>query len=160
MPVCPCAPLCFVRPPRADSTETDVPSYGRVTYLFQNEPVDVSPLMVGVDTGSKYVVYNWYTGTVVALSASTPVAPGYEGQVYAVVAPVLPNGWAFIGEVDKYVTAAKLRIASVEATADGLTATVVGVANESVKVCAANKDGKLVCQTAVFTTGGTKTVTF
>ena len=145
-------------------TESDFEGYGKVTYLFQDKPHDVSPLMVGADAGSKYVVYNWYSGTIVALGASTPVAPGYEGHVYAVVAPVMSNGWAFIGCVDKYVTAAKVRIQSVAATADGLAATVIGTSNEPYQVCAVNKDGKLVCQTVAFTCASpvwcTKTVTF
>ena len=69
------------------------------------------------------------------------------------------GGWAFIGEIDKYVSASKLRFPSVVSSAGKLTATVDVVAGETVKVCAAEASTmKLVCQSV--SKAGNSTVTF
>jgi hypothetical protein len=72
---------------------------------------------------------------------------------------LLQGGWAFIGEVDKYVPASKLRFPSVMSSSGKLTATVDVVKGETVKVCAAEASSmKLVCQTV--SKAGNSTVTF
>jgi len=86
---------------------------------------------------------------------------GYEGTVYAVVAPVV-NGWAFIGETDKYVTGAYKRFTSVTATSGSLIANLVGVADETVTVCVVKMSAGMtpVCKQVTFKTAGSETVTF
>ena len=103
-----------------------------------------------------------YTGAVLPLQASTAVAAGYEGHAYALVSPVL-QGWAFLGEVDKYVPASRKRFPSVVPNGQGLVVQVAGVAEETVRVCAARASArtgtwKLFCAEVAFVTGGVSTV--
>ena len=59
------------------------------------------------------------------------------------------NGWAFIGEPGKFVSASKKRFTKVEAAGSTLSVTVDVVTGETVKVCAAEASTlKLVCKTA------------
>ena len=37
-----------------------------------------------------------------------------EGHIYAVVTPIMENGWAFLGETNKYVTASSKRFTKVQ----------------------------------------------
>ena len=108
-----------------------------------------------------------YTGTLSKLAPTMTISAGYEGNSYAVVSPVGSGGWAFIGEVDKYVPASTFRFpgvkwsteAELSTGAAALTVSVSGVAGEHVKVCAA--DGlKLVCQSVTFTDNAQKSVSF
>lgn len=69
-------------------------------------------MALSADAGN-YVVYNWYTGKASALAASNALDTGYEGHVYAVVAPVVAgSGYAFVGEPNKYTTAASIRFSA------------------------------------------------
>ena len=100
------------------------------------------------NTLEEIMIYDWYSGHLSLLAATNNIAPGYEGHIYAVTAPIV-SGWAFIGEVDKYVTASKLRFPEVTTSGGKLTATVSVVAGETVKVCAAQASTyKLTCQMA------------
>merc|ERR1719356_1467035 len=105
-----------------------------------------------------YAVYNWYTGELSMLAESNHLVAGYEGHIYAVVAPV-KQGWIFLGETDKYVTAARIRFPLVkvlEASAGegggaNLEVHVAGTAGEDVKVCAAKTAAlQVLCQTVHF----------
>jgi hypothetical protein len=80
--------------------------------------------------------------------------------VRAGVGALSQGGWAFIGEVDKYVSASKLRFPSLVSSAGKLTATVdVVKGDEAVKVCAVQASTmKLVCQNV--TAIGNSTITF
>ena len=111
---------------------------------------------------SAHAVYNWYTGKLAMMQASQTLTPGYEGTVYAVVAPVLQDTWIFLGETNKYVTAATIRFSNVVATAAKLTVDVVkGKRGETVQVCAAKKaDLVITCQQVVLDGSATSTVTF
>lgn len=76
--------------------------------------------------GGHWAVYNFDTRRVFIVDASTPINLHREGKhEYFVVAPVLANGMAVIGDAEKFVTMADMRIASVEATADGVRVGVV-----------------------------------
>ena len=77
------------------------------------------------------------------------------------MAPILA-GWVLVGEIDKYVPMSKIRFGGVSATANGISVQVMGLANESVKVCAAAASAmsKLVCVSVGFTAAGTKSATF
>ena len=113
----------------------------------------------------EYLVYNWYTRSVTPLSSTPTVAPGYEGHSYSVVTPLLVGGtWAYVGEVDKFVTASTFRTASVKQGVGGLTVSLKGVAHESATICAAHGGGsvawQLVCKAATFGPAGTSEVVF
>ena len=156
-------------------THTDVGGHGRVRYYTDfgvrpaghhpgRPPLPLTPDMVGVDPNncSGYVVYNWYSKDLAVLRPSQDMALSYENTVYGIVSPVT-QGWAFIGEVDKFVTAAAIRFPAVQCSMQtGCSVLVTGVANETVRVCAAkcgdvttpSKRGsvapKLVCRTVFF----------
>ena len=49
----------------------------------------------------------------IIVESSNAVPANYEGHIYAVVTPIL-NGWAFLGETDKYVTASSKRFTKVQ----------------------------------------------
>lgn len=136
--------------------------YGDVTYVYSDAGHPITPAMAHVDAAASAVVYNWYTGAVTRLSATgVQMDKGYEGHVYTIVAPVV-SGWAFVGEVDKYVTAAKIRFSSITASVSSLSATVTGVAGETVRTCAihAASSLELQCQSVTFTAAGSKSVTW
>ena len=57
-----------------------------------------------------------------------------EDFQYIVVAPVLSNGMAVFGELNKFVTVSQERFPSVDVTGERVFATVVGVPTETVTV--------------------------
>jgi hypothetical protein len=142
---------------------SDVEGLGRVHYHFNNDGSQpLVPDMVRLPENEKaHAVYNWYSGHLSMLAESTPLAPGYEGHIYAVVAPVV-GGWIFLGEVDKYVTAAKLRFPLVKLSSGRLEVFVTGVKDEVVSVCAAEASAMLkVCKPVHFRfCAGTQSVLF
>ena len=76
--------------------------------------------------GGQWAVYNFDTRRVSIVDASTliPLQPEAKHE-YRVVAPILANGMAVIGDTEKFVTMADMRIASVEATQQGVRVGVV-----------------------------------
>lgn len=159
-------PTCFVY-----ETHSDIAGYKRVHYYFNNDDKAVlAPEDVYLDCSTSeqcarsYVVYNWYTGELQHMKQSMNITAGYEGHSYAVIASVV-HGWAFIGEVDKYVTASTIRFSDMsfsEAGAnDVLTVSVHGIKDELVKVCAAEASTlRIRCTTAAFKADGTQQVVF
>lgn len=137
----------------------------RVHYHFNSPAAPMTAEMVYLQGTEEYVVYNWYSGALAKLAPTVTLEPGYEGNAYAVVSPI-ESGWAFIGEVDKYVPASTLRFPGLAFGVDAagtaaLTVSVSGIAGETVKVCAAEAAGlKLVCQSIKFAADGTKTASF
>merc|ERR1712080_659693 len=94
------------------------------------------------------------------LQAINPLKAGYEKHIYAIVSPI-SGAWAFIGEVDKYVTASTQRFSSITTSSTSISANVIGIAGETVKVCAAQiSDMSIVCKSVSFTSSGTLTVKF
>jgi hypothetical protein len=162
---------------------SDVPGAGRARYHFNNNDAGapttaLTGAMVALTddalAAQPCAVFNWYTRELALLAASSPevvLAPGYENHSYAIVAPLVgETGWAFLGEIAKYVPSSTHRFARVDASAAQLTATVVGVAGERVEVCAALRlDGSaraaeeapfaLRCATSTFDEAGEQTVT-
>jgi hypothetical protein len=160
---------CFVY-----HTYSDIPGIGRVHYHFNNDKNEpITPPMLNINSASNtrnggggmissYVVYNWYSREVSALDANgTTIAAGYEDHTYAIVAPIT-GAWAFVGETNKYVTAASIRFTSVTPSAsNGLSVQVVGVAGETVQVCAVKAaDLSLECSSIKFDAAGTRTLSF
>jgi len=158
-------PACFVY-----ATHSDIPGFGRATYHFNNRDTydTLEAGMVGLsdafDIGT-YAVYNWYTQELAAMKPSQTLAVGYEGHVYAVITPVLAHTWVFLGETDKYVTHAKMRFKKASATVEYLSVDVIGVAGETVLICAAKIADMLpTCKRVTFddfkSSKNTRTVTF
>jgi hypothetical protein len=76
--------------------------------------------------GSQWAVYNFDTRWVSIVDASTLIHLQREAKhEYFVVAPILANGMAVIGDPEKFVTMGEMRVASVEATGEGLRVGVI-----------------------------------
>ena len=69
--------------------------------------------------GGQWAVYNFDTHRVSIVDASTLIPLQREAKhEYFVVAPLLENGMAVIGDAEKFVSMGEKRIASVEATGE------------------------------------------
>ena len=166
-------PTCYVY-----NTYSDVNAYGRVYYYFNNAADDVLvPNMIFnngdvYDPSVDYIIYNWYTGEVMVMDKSiNKLTAGYEEHVYAIVSPAI-GSFAFIGERNKYVTAANIRfksvVSGVVSGVDQLIVEVVGVKDENVEICAVKiqnepKEGSelsLLCKAITFTDGAMMKVVF
>jgi hypothetical protein len=80
----------------------------------------------------KNIVYNWDTHVVQPRGSESPVALAAEAKhEYFVVAPILRNRMALVGDSSKFVTMADQRIASVEDTNTSATVAVVADAKYS-----------------------------
>ncbi|KAL1511081.1 hypothetical protein AB1Y20_005904 [Prymnesium parvum] len=157
--------VCFTRQAPEDcfvyTTYSDVQGLGRVAYVFMNtpEPLTAALAMLPPSASADHAVYNWYTGTLSPLRASSSVLqPGYEGHSYAVVYPVV-EGAIFLGERHKYVTASTLRFTNVSMGARRVSATVVGIQGENVTLCAASTSDWIVrCSVVAFDASGAREV--
>lgn len=91
----------------------------------------------------RFVVFDWRRGEGFVPTDGrfemTPFEHLYDFAYY-VVAPVLDNGLALIGETDKYVTLADRRFQAVVADGDALRVTVAGVPGEHVTLRAWDAD--------------------
>jgi hypothetical protein len=145
-------------------THSDVKGLGRVRYYFNNDGsapllADEADLASEAGKGTQ-LIYNWYSGETQLLEDTNAMSPGYENHIYATVAPVM-NGWALLGEVDKYVTAATLRFTNVDVQSKSLTVTLKGIKGETVKVCAAQTPSfKAECHEAKFDADSEQQLTF
>lgn len=143
-------------------THSDVAGLGRVRYYFNNN--GSAPLLAdevdAATSNADHAVFNWYTSEVVPLTHVTKLRPGYEDHIYATVAPVV-HGWAFVGEVDKFVTASTLRFDNVTITNRKLSAWLTGTEGEEVRVCVARSSSwKLECKKILFEATATAEVSF
>ncbi len=76
--------------------------------------------------GGQCAVYNFDTQRVTIVDASTLISLQREAKhEYFVVAPLLANGMAVVGDAEKFVTMGEKRIASVEVTGEGLQVGVI-----------------------------------
>jgi hypothetical protein len=76
--------------------------------------------------GGKWVVYNFDSRWVSIEDAQAPINfQPMSKHEYLVVAPLLENGMAVIGDTDKFVTMADMRVSSVEAMRGGLRVGVI-----------------------------------
>jgi len=146
-------------------TYSDVSDFGRAHYYFNNDGnakllAKELKLTHAANAGT-HAVYNWYSGDVSLLKADNSLTEGYEGHLYAIVVPVV-EGWALLGEVDKYVTLSTTRFSSVAGAAGDISVTLVGVKGEEVKVCAAHMHSlsATTCKTLNFQQDGEQSVTF
>jgi len=81
---------------------------------------------------SSMVAFNWRTGTAVLIRDTFQIPPveNRTGYAYFVLAPVLSNGLALIGEPEKFVTLADKRFLHIEALPNGIRIHVQGVPGE------------------------------
>jgi hypothetical protein len=84
------------------------------------------------------VLYDWRAGTarVVDGAFDLPPIPGYADHAYLVLAPLLSNGMALIGETAKFVTLADRRFRTIEVLPDAIRVTIEGVPGEEVTLLA------------------------
>ena len=127
----------------------------RWTYLlstFLPRGIELTPLDLGYSANTSLIAwdkwssldapstYNRYGGQLRSVNASTPLRlracphlanPRDKNWIYTVVAPILANGWAFIGEMNKVASVSGVRFTVVEADSKGSIRVVgVGVAGE------------------------------
>lgn len=82
--------------------------------------------------GGRWVVYNYDTGVASVVDATNPLKLTREARhEYFVVAPILANGMAVIGDATKFVSMADMRIASVAVEGNSLRVGVVGSETDS-----------------------------
>jgi hypothetical protein len=120
----PIAPLdrCYHDGCAAGYTESD--KAGRRWFYVVNYPSsghlqDFKLSDLGV--GGKWAVYEYDTGAASLVDAATPVSVKQEGKhEYFVIAPLLENGMAVIGDTEKFITMADMRISSVELNGNSL----------------------------------------
>jgi len=143
------------------ATETNVRGWGAISYVFASHTGEIVPGDLDLKPSDDYLVYNWYSGELSSMANLTgQVELGYEGHAYVVVAPVV-EGWAVVGEVDKYVTASEVRVVSIAPGKTGPVATLKGVKGESVRFCAAPAATLVLeCQTVKFPGDGEQKVEF
>ncbi|MBP7127274.1 hypothetical protein KBD49_13000 [Myxococcota bacterium] len=82
------------------------------------------------------VAWDWRggTATVVRDRLDLPPAEGFADHAYVVLAPVLPNGLALIGETGKFVTLADRRFTAIEVQPDAVRVTLAGMPGEDVEL--------------------------
>lgn len=89
---------------------------------------------LGLDDAPR-VALDWRTGTVTPLDGDPidlPSAPGCYDWTYVVLAPVLDNGLALLGETAKYVPVADRRIRKVATRGDAVIVDLLGAPGETV----------------------------
>lgn len=130
----PIAPLdrCFLEQCAVGSTSSTID--GRTWFYVLSLPNsgslhDMEVANLGV--GGNWAVYDYDTHTASVVNATTPINLRQEAKhQYLVVAPILPNGMAILGDTSKFVTMADMRISSVKAIDAGVD---VGVIASSAK---------------------------
>lgn len=90
----------------------------------------------------EYVAFSYYRGptSVRAVDNSQPLrfatGPDYGSAELYLVAPRFPNGWALLGETDKYISVAQQRITSVEMAGSSVNVRIIGSPGERVSLSA------------------------
>jgi len=125
----PISPLdrCYLEGRAVGYTESN--KNGRSWYYVLSLPsAGYLPEFCPADLGgaSRWVVYNFETRVAFIKDPSSPIPLEREAKhEYFVVAPLLDNGMAVIGDVEKFVAMADMRIASVEAAPEGVRVGVI-----------------------------------
>jgi hypothetical protein len=96
-------------------------------YVLSLPAAGYAPNFTPSDLGAgKSVVYDWDSRIAFIRDPDSPVGLVREAKhEYFVVAPILENGMAVIGDTEKFVTMADMRIASVESAPEGVRVGVV-----------------------------------
>lgn len=131
-------------------------------------PADVSDWTVRADdelgVRGDFVVYDWRTGVVTEPGADgeleLPRDDSHYGFAYVVLAPVLANGIALIGEPAKFVTMADRRVAGVAVGDSSIEVALRGAPGEVVELLAWDTVGERELRsTATIGADGTATAT-
>jgi hypothetical protein len=129
----PIVPLdrCYHEGCAAGFTESDKAG-NRWLYMinFQSSATLSAFSLSDLGVQARRLVYDYETGIASLVDATTPISLKKEGKhEYLVIAPLFDNGMAVIGDTDKFVTMADMRISSVEV--DGAAVRVGVIANEA-----------------------------
>jgi len=134
-----------------------------VTYLFAvnvKAAATVSVTELGYSTDAKLRYYEANTtSTIVTFDSTTPLAiPTCEELDfrYYTITPVLANGWSFVGEINKWVSASKRRFSGLTSSDAEIRVKATGVSGERVTVAFINTGNTVV--SGVCTVGNTNTV--
>jgi len=86
----------------------------------------------------RVVAYDWHAGTAREVEGTLELPPVEHlyGSDYLVLAPILSNGLALIGEPGKFVTLADKRFTAIEVSGDSLEVTLAGAPGELVTLLA------------------------
>jgi len=109
----------------------------------------------------RVVAYDWRTGTAREVEGSldlTPIPHLYD-SAYLVLAPLLSNGLALIGEPGKFVTLADRRFTALDLSDDGLTVTLAGAPGEEVTLLTWDTNAKALLPPVTVTLDGTGAAT-
>lgn len=95
---------------------------------------------LGID--GPVVVYDWRNGAaeIVTDAFDMPAFEDLYDFAYFVLAPILDNGLALIGEPEKFITLADKRFVDLVVREDSVEVTLVGVPGETIKVLAYDAD--------------------
>ncbi|MCL4235314.1 MAG: hypothetical protein KJ042_12440 [Deltaproteobacteria bacterium] len=105
--------------------------------------------------GAPVVVYDWRTGAATVARGAFDLAAvdGLYDFAYVVLAPILQNGLALIGEPGKFVTLADRRFARIEPRPGEVDLTLVGAPGEIVRVRAFDTSTGAMLPDAIATIG-------
>lgn len=130
------------------TTHTHV-SDRRFSYVFaaQNDPYDLKPAELMYEASTKLMVFEANsTSTVSELSADKPLgikkSDKYDFQLYT-VAPVEANGWAVLGEPDKWVSISTARVVEINSDPTGTHVFIRGAYGEIVNFAFADPKGEV-----------------
>jgi hypothetical protein len=113
-------------------------------------------LAADLGIGGPVVAYDWRAGTAEVVEGSLPLPPiaGFADHDYLVLAPVLSNGMALLGETGKFVTVADRRFTDISPQEDAIAVTLSGVPGEVVTLRAYDADGKKLLDPVAVTIDG------
>jgi hypothetical protein len=125
----PIVPLdrCYLDASAVGYTESNI-SGKRWYYVVSLPTAGYLPQFSASDLGAtgSWAVFDWDRKTVSVRQAGTPISLLREAKhQYFVLAPLLENGMAVIGDADKFITMADQRIASVDSTGKALRVGVI-----------------------------------
>jgi hypothetical protein len=135
----------------------------RTSYVLSamlQEVYALQPLQLGYQRSDKLRYFERNTSSDIhTINADATMSLAVSDRLtfqYFLVAPVLPNGWSFFGELDKWVSVSADRFSGLMAADDGFRVEAKGVAGEVLRLGFADTQGRL--QEAECVVGATNTV--
>jgi len=107
----------------------------------------------GSDPFASECAVKWDTNAPI-LSTGAKTKEGVYPSDLITIVPVLPTGWAFFGELDKFVSTSPNRFQNLVSTSSSLTVTAVGAPGELVTVVSVHVDdqtGKAIVKSKTIT---------
>lgn len=134
-------------------THSDLSADRRIHYVYADDDRAANLFSIraldGAQDDRTYIIYNWYTRSIEFLDQHIKIQPGYENHSFVVVSPLV-EGFAFIGEPEKYTTASRKRFSNVHVTGDTLRVNITGAPHETVRACAVTQALTLACAEVSF----------